>query len=321
LASKNHTDLKVGITVLAGIVVLVVGIMWAKGVYIGGHPESLIARFPSAGGAERGDPVFIRGLKRGIISDISANERGEIIITMELGEKAPLRKDASATIMMLELMGGKKIEIDPGKTSAILDPARDTILGITSGDLSSLVALGGSLSDNVKSMAAKADSLIGSLNNFVNDPKLRENISGSIAEARTTIHDADMAMRSMQSVVTENRAALKSTIDDIHSLSEKLNSTIDDLSPKAKTAFEDLRTFVAHANSAVSRADTSLAMVQQMLDEGKKNKSLLYKIMTDKQFSNRLDSTLIEASKLVHEIRYQGLNTNIRMFESGEPTP
>jgi phospholipid/cholesterol/gamma-HCH transport system substrate-binding protein len=321
LRDTGSTNIKVGITVLVGIVILVFGIMWAKGIYFGANPETLTVRFPDAGGAQRGDPVYIRGIKRGLVSNVSVNGRGEVIMDLQLDEKIALRKDASASIMMLELMGGKKIEIQPGQSATAFNVARDTIEGTTAGDLSTLVALVNSMSGNIKSIANKADSFLTSLNDIIGDPTVRENIKGSIAEARITIHNLNETLTGVRTLVAENRTTLKNAIVELEKLAKNVNSTVDDLGPAAKATLEDTRAFIAKASKTIDKADIALDEIDKMLVDSRTNKSFLYKLTSDKAFGDQIDSTLMHALKLIKEIRYQGLNTNVRIFQGAEPLP
>lgn len=321
MRDTGSTNIKVGITVLIGIVILVLGIMWAKGFYFGANPETLIAKFASAGGAERGDPVYIKGIKRGSVSNISVNDQGEVIIQIQLNDKVTIRKDASATIMMLELMGGKKIDIEPGNNAVAFNPQRDTIIGMATGDLSSLVALGGSISGNIKSIAIKADSLIGSLSTLLGDAKLQDDIKGGISEARVAVKDLSETLAGIRSLVAENRATLKNAIVELEKLAKNVNATVDDIGPAAKAAIDDTRAFIAKASTTMEKADIALSEIDKMLIDSRTNKSLLYKLTSDKAFGDQVDSTLMHALKMIKEIRYQGLNTNVRIFQGADPLP
>lgn len=321
MRDTGSTNIKVGITVLIGIVIFVLGIMWAKGFYFGANPETLIAKFASAGGAERGDPVYIKGIKRGSVSNISVNDRGEVIMQLQLNEKVTIRKDASATIMMLELMGGKKVEIDPGINAIAFDMLKDTISGATSGDLSSLVAIGGSLSGNIKSIASKTDSLLGSLSSLLGDAKLQDDIKGGVSEARLAVKDISTTLAAIRSLVAENRESLKGAVAELEKLGTNMNATVNDIGPTAKATIEDTRAFVAKASKTIEKADIALDEIDKMLIDSRNNKSLLYKLTSDKAFADQIDSTLMHALKMIKEIRYQGLNTNVRMFQGAEPLP
>ncbi len=287
------------------------GILWGKGAYLGTHPETIIARFPTAGGAERGDPVYVSGIKHGVIGNIE-QVKGGVVMTLTLDRKATFTKNATASIMMLELMGGKKIEITEGTSEETFDPARDTLIGTASGDLSSLIALGSELSANIRSIAVRGDSLLTSLNAIFADESFRSDLRASASEARK-------AMENLNSVVAANRAALADAITNIKTLAAKLNTTVDNISEPMEKTVDEMRTFIAKASSSVTRADSILASLESVARDAKQDGTLAHKLLRDKAFASRLDSMLTNVSKLVEQVRFQGLDANIRFFNSSTP--
>jgi len=309
--SKKNTDFKVGITVLFGIIALLLGIAWAKGWHLGGVHNILHARFPTAGGIEAGDPVFIRGINHGKVTEIHSPPGKEVDITMDIDQPEELHKDATAMIMMLELMSGKKVEIDGG-TTGTFDPAKDTLQGSFPGDISSLVAVLSSLSGSLPAITKNVDSVLRNLTDFFDNGKFK-------TKAYAAIDDADATVKDLRNVLLENRGALKRTIDQADVLTRELNSTIVSMRPGAQALIDSMRVFVRKAGVTLSGADSLLGSLNDMLAQAKDKKSFLYKITTDTEFANRFDSLLISGHKLIQQIRYDGVNANIRFFNSAQP--
>ena len=313
MRSGKNTDIKVGITVLVGIAILIFGIGWGKRLIHGGG-DVLYARFDKAGGAERGDPVFIRGLKRGTIDNVDVNQKGEIIAAMTLDtSQMPLYKDATAKIMMLELMGGHKIEIAPGlQTDSAFNITKDTINGSTPGDISAMVAMITSLEGKINSLAGRADSVLGLMQDFLGDPRFKDGILSAIDEARSTLKDVSATMKDARAMLVENRESLRNAIKQAETLATKLNGTLDELRPDIKATLDD-------AHKLIGKADAMITEINKMLTDSKTNNSLLHMLTSDKEFSKRLDSTLRSAAKLIEQLRLQGIDANIRFFHSTTP--
>ena len=68
-----------------------------------------------------------------------------------------------------------------------------------------------------------------------------------------------------------------------------------------------------------SGADALLASLNEMMAEAKDKKSLLYRLTSDKEMANKLDSLLTNGHKLIEQIRLQGVDANIRFFHSTTP--
>lgn len=312
----SHTDIKVGITVLAGILILLFGIGWAKG-WKFGHEYTLLASFTNAGGTLPGDPVYIAGIKRGRIAAVT-QRANDILIEMILDEEIPLHKNASASVMMLELMGGKKIEIDPGSTG-VLDPKLDTLPGRTTGDLATLVATVSDLSDDLASIAHRSDTLLGSLNEILGDERIRKGVPTTIDEARATLADISRAMQSVNSIIDANKGSIKNIARQTDELTAKLNTTVDELGPNARMTLDSVRTFLTQTRSLISKAEGFVTEINSLVVESREKKGLLYKLTADERFSRRIDSLLVELDKFVRQVRHQGLDANVRFFQSSDP--
>lgn len=312
----TNTDLKVGITVLAGIIILLFGIGWAKG-WKFGLDYTLIAKFKDAGGAASGDPVFISGIKRGKIGTVTARQN-DILIEMVLDEEVPLHKNAVASIMMLELMGGKKIEINPG-TTGVLDRKTDTLPGINTGDLSTLVATVSSLTDDIVTVLWRADTLLGSLNGILGDERLKKGIPDAIDEARATLADISVTARSITSVIGENRGSIRNLARQADELTAKLNTTVDDLGPKVSSTLDSVKIFLTNTRGFITKAESIVNEINSLVVQSREKKGLLYKLTADEQFSRRVDSLVVELDKFVRQVRRQGIDANIRLFQSSDP--
>ncbi|MDP4237486.1 MAG: MlaD family protein, partial [Bacteroidota bacterium] len=210
MQSEANTDLKVGITVLVGLALLLFGIGWAKGWHLGGVEHLLHAKFPTAGGIEAGDPVYIRGIKHGTVTTINSPPGRDVDITMDIDQPETLHKNATASIMMLELMGGKKVEIDEGNIGSF-DPAKDTLQGYFTGDISSLVALLSSLSGTLPSITHNLDTLLADISNFFDHGKFKDKTYALVDDAGKTITE-------FRDVLAENRATLKRTLEQADNL-------------------------------------------------------------------------------------------------------
>ncbi len=312
----TNTDLKVGITVLAGIIILLFGIGWAKG-WKFGLDYTLIARFNDAGGAATGDPVFISGIKRGKIGTVTARQN-DILVEMVLDEEIPLHKNAVASIMMLELMGGKKVEIDPG-TVGVLDRKTDTLPGINSGDLSTLVATISSLTGDITSVLFRADTLLGSLNEMLGDPRVRKGIPEAIEDAKRTLADISQTMRSVNAVIDANKGSIRNIARQADELTAKLNTTVDDLGPKVSSTLDSVKIFLTNTRGFITKAESIVNEINSLVLLSRERKGLLYKLTADEQFSRRVDSLVAELDKFVRQVRRQGIDANIRLFQSSDP--
>jgi phospholipid/cholesterol/gamma-HCH transport system substrate-binding protein len=310
--SNANTDLKVGLTVLIGLALLLFGIGWAKGWHFSSVPHILYAKFASAGGIETGDDVFIRGIKHGTVTEINSPPGKDVVITMNIDQADILHRDATATIMMRELMSGKKVEIDNGHIGDF-NPEKDTIQGSSPGDLSDLVRLLNSLSGSLPSIVRNMDTVLGNLTDFFDNGRFKEKAYSAIDDASRTLND-------LHNILTENREALKRTLDQADVLTRELNNTVVSMRPGAQALLDSMRIFIRGASRTLSGADTLLGSLNDMMAAAKDKKSLLYRLTNDKEMADRFDSLLINGHRLIEQIRLKGVDANIKFFNSTIPS-
>jgi phospholipid/cholesterol/gamma-HCH transport system substrate-binding protein len=310
VTNEERTDVKVGLTLLIGVALLIFGIGWAKQWHLGGHEEIVSAIFPTAGGLENGDPVLMSGLKRGTVKSVEPNGTGAVV-TMTLDVPADLRSDAHASISMLELMSGKKVELWPGVSPEKL-PKGTLISGNFSGDISSLVALLTSLSGNFQSIAGQADTLLTSLNEIIRDDTLKTKLGRTLDLADGTLTDVDVAASRAAAILQQNGPAIKKTLDDADSALHAVSSIVGE----NRAGF---RVLIDSGGRAIADARGALARVDSLLASGDRKNTLLYRLTKDEGFAMRLDSTIISLQKLLEQLRLQGIDANIKFFSGPKP--
>ena len=109
MTSEKKTEIKVGITVFAALLLLAFIFGWAKNFNLNQNTKLLNVKFPTVAGLAIADMVSVNGVRKGLVNSISTD--GNFAkVEIKFSEDVQLREDASFSIMMLDLMGGKKIE-------------------------------------------------------------------------------------------------------------------------------------------------------------------------------------------------------------------
>ena len=291
---------------LIGITILVLGIGWGKSWRFDRSTSMLLVRFPTVAGLETGDPVYIRGIKRGTVDKIDEAPDGRITVTVQLFEPQPIHKDATAAIAMLELMGGKKIEIMPGRDGAF-DPARDTLYGSATGDLSSMVSFANSLTGTVQNLAFRVDTVLSSVNSLFDNGTLKKKTTDALDNATAMMSD-------IREVLHKNSSKITETLGDLDALTKQGSSALAEATPKATGLLDSIKDFISHTRITMSRADSALADLTQILEDAKHNGTVLYKLTSDKDFSRRIDSTVNTLNSLLRETKENGLDLNLHLF-------
>lgn len=308
--TQRSTEIRVGVVSVLAFILLIVGIMLGRGCSVGAS-HVLSFRFPSSGSIDISAPVTVNGVRRGTVSSVQ-NSDGGVLVTATLQDISDLRTDASAVITMLEITGGKKIEITPGKASQQLDPAM-VIAGRSEADISELLTMVGDLGESAGQVLRRVDTLTGTLNAALADGKIINN-------ARQSMENLNSLLGSANELVTSNRAVLQQTINDVHALVVQLRTTVDNNAPVVDSIITQLNKTLAKADKTVTsvdrvvgNADELIGEVHGLVKDIKTSNGFAGKLIYDTQFSNRLDSTLTRLQGFLYKIDEHGINVNLRL--------
>lgn len=311
MTKEKKTDVKVGITVFIGVSLLLFGILWAKGLHLKPSAQVIKASFTNVGGLETGSPVHVNGVRRGTVSAVDLRNGG-VIVTMEMDQAIDLRKDASATITMLELMGGKKVDITPGlRPEQWADGA--PLPGLNAGDVGTLVAMVTSLSTTLESITGKADTLFASLNSMLVGDTLKRQLSQTLTSVTRT---ADQA----STLLAQNGPSIRKTFEQSEVLTRELTGTLQENRAGLHTLVDSGGGAIREARVAMGRINLLTMRLDSLLTSSMADNTMLHTLMKDKEFSGRIDSAFNSLYKLTEQMRLQGIDANIRFFNGTKPT-
>src|SRR6266853_1609810 len=229
----------VGLFVLVAGAVLVATVFALSGAF-GGNATTYRAYFPFAGGLEPGAPVrYAGGPKVGRVESIQLDPQNparlDIVFTVQ--SDLPVKVDSSVKIMSMSPLGDNHLEIYPGSTQASRAASGAALPSLKYVDFNALTA---QLNDvnpqaqellrNLNDRASEVKETIARVNDLLG-PQNRANLAATIANAR--------------GMLEENRPQIKTTLQNVNAVSEKLQPLL-----------EDFRKTSAEANQALSHIDT-----------------------------------------------------------------
>lgn len=305
----RSTEIRVGIVSILAIVLLIGGIMIGKGISFDPSRKQIKIRVESSGGAEPGSPIVVNGVKRGQVTEVQ-NQNGTVLITAEIDDVSDLHADASARVTILEITGGKKIELTPGVGPAALN-IESEIPGTVSADIGGLVATLGDVSGNAVNIVRRLDSLSGTLTELTRDGQL-------VNDVKTITSEGAVFVKDLRSWFAANKDPLGQSIRDLRAIASQLRTSIDKNEPKISRLVDRLDATltsidgtIGRADRALTNADSLIRRVDSVLIEVRSNKGLLNAIIYDQQFAERFDSTLYWIRGILQDARNKGVNVNV----------
>ncbi len=302
MQNNRKTDIKVGITVLVGLILLLWIFGWAKNFSLNSNNKILTIEFNSVAGLEKGDAVTINGVRKGYVTDIKVNGN-KVDVKTNLDSDVKLKSDAKFSIVMLDLMGGKKIDINPGSSPENLD-FNKIQHGIFAGDISTAMVALSSVQEDLISVIKEIKVTLTSMNKFMGNDDFINDLSSSI-------HNLSIMTSKLNSVISENKSELNMLIKNGSELSKNLNSTLTENNENIKSTFELTQKTLSETKNVMNKFNG-------LLDETKRKKNNLGKLLYDDKIINDLKSSLEKLNKLseilIKQLKNEGVNVDAHIF-------
>jgi len=309
--NKKSTEVKVGIVSFVAILLLVFGISIGKKFSFSTTEKTITIQSNSSGGIKESSPIMVNGVKRGQIISIENNIKG-VLIKAKIDRIDDLKADASARITILEITGGKKIEINRGNSNESLDESQ-IIPGVNTADIADLVALLGDVSGDAVNLIRRMDTISSSLSNILKDEKFISDIKGTMSNANELSLKANM-------LIDDNYDDIRFTIKKVKSLTTDLELAIKNNEPKVSKLLDELQVTSERANTLLSKtdgmvsdADKLVVEINTIISDLKKHEGLIGRLLYDKELSAELDSTFAKLGRFVNTISDHGINVNVRL--------
>ncbi len=282
MKNERKTEIKVGITVVVGILIFIWILGWAKNWSLSSNYKDVYVKFNNVSGLEVGDYVVVNGVKKGFVNDFKI-EGEDVVVDLRINKDVKLKKDAKFFISMLDLMGGKKVEINKGTSPEPLDLSK-VHSGKFLADIPTVMSMVGTVKDDLFETLMDIKVTLKSLNKYLTDSDLQKDIKTSLKNFR------DISQR-LNVILDNNR-------DNINKLAE--NSA--ELTGRAKEFIskneENFTVMITEMRSVLKQTDSLLQKANKFTDETKEKKNNLGKLMYDKEVYNNLSQSVERLSKI-----------------------
>jgi len=295
---KIPRELKVGILAIIAIVLLILGLNYLKGRSVLNSTTLVYAYYDNINGLTNGNKVLYKGYQVGQVEKIEIdNSTGKIKVTISIFRKFDLPKDSKATIVALDILGLKGIEIKRGTSTQYLvngDQIQDSVaVGMMERVEKELMPTKGKIDD----LLVNVNKVTGNLNNtlFGPDAKLKgivdnlnktsENVAAVSAELSSTIKTIQQTADKVQdllAIINDNKGNIDKTFGNAAALTDSLKFTISQLRQGIMT---------------------SKQKVDDLLTQIQKGDGTVGKLLSDKQLYDNLVKSSEDLDKLLIDLR------------------
>lgn len=274
-------EVRIGIAGIIALCVLIYGINWLKGIHMFQPSSYFYAKFQNVNGLTKSSPVFVDGVRVGIVRDIYYDyvNPGNVIVEVELDTELRIPKGSSAELVS-ELMGGVRMNILLANNPREKYAVGDTIPGKLNNGMMESVA---QLMPKVQEMLPKLDSILISLNNILGD----KSIPATLHSMETTTANLAVVSSQMKGLMSK----------DIPQLTGKLNTIGDNFIAISGNLKE-----IDYA-ATFKKIDETLANVKILTEKLNSKDNTLGLLFNDPSLYNNLNATTENAASLLEDLK------------------
>lgn len=296
MKSNRLAEIKVGAAFIIALIIFVWIFGWSKNFSLVSDDKELKVEFNSAGGLETGDYITIAGVKKGYVASIEI-KNGNVIVTALIENDSKIMEDAEFSIMMLDLMGGKKLSVTPGISSNEIDYSV-IHKGKFAGDISTAMAVLSSVQGDLISIIEELRNTLTVVNSTL-DEEFGNNLTDAVVSLKNTSDNAN-------NLILENKK-------QINSLLLSTNNLVDSISVFISENKDDFSYTIDNINSLLSESKTTLNQFNNLLSETKSGGNNIGKLMYDEELVDNLKSSIRDLKELTNLLVEQLKNDGIKV--------
>lgn len=285
----SWTDLRVGIFVLAGLVLAGVTIFYVTGARFWGAKYRIVTYMAEVNGLVTGAPVDLDGLPVGNVQSLSLtgqpqDEAHSVTVVLQIDKKYQdqIRTDSAASLATQGLLGDRYVSITRGLTGAVI-PNNGILQTQESAGTQEVIARSADLMVSATKLTESLRQTVdginrgqGSLGKLMKDPALYNHLDETVAKVDAMATSIQQGQGSLGKLVTS---------DDLYNKTDSVIGKVDD----AMTAVHDQKgtlgrlvydpTMYQHVTSITQNADA-------MLTDARAGKGTVGKLINDDALYN-----------------------------------
>lgn len=289
---KISREVKTGILVLLGIILLYYGFNYLKGRDLFNSSLTFYTEYDNVEGLVPSTPVTINGLSVGKVTniDFKGDGSGKLLIKLLVDSEFQFSKNSKAELYETGLIGGKAIAIVPAFDGAEKAKDNDVLQGSKKAGLTDLVNQRLTpLQEKIEIMMVGADSLLANINDIF-DEKTKAHLRTSIAGLSSTIESFKSTSNSLNMLMKNNEESISSVLTNAEKASSDLTKISSSLSES------DLGQTIRNLESTLSNFDKILVDLEN--GEGS-----MGKLLKDDALYENLEGATNELESLLRDFK------------------
>ena len=279
--------MRVGLVVVVAVAILVVGIIWIKGIKFNQTKYRYSVIFPEVGTLKVGDPVSVSGVDKGKVKKIQLYQ-GDVLVTLDLSTDVVLKKDANFTVKNIGLMGERFVAVQTGYSDTLLDLSQP-IRGNYDSGVSEVMGRMGEMIDQLGRLVANLEGVLGT-------KWSRESMTQIIKNLKEISHD-------MNALLNRNKGKFDQTMDNLSHSSAELKKIIDENKEKLQTTVDNFGEASVKLDNVVTVLDTISISLKKLTSKIESGEGTLGQLVNDTTLYEQIKKTAQHVDDLILDIK------------------
>lgn len=306
---KFSKEIITGITTVAAVALLVVGVNFLKGNSFFGGDDIYYAYFPSSGGVTGATSVYVDGVEIGKVLQVDYIGGPDSLrrVRMKFNiqhENFKLPKGSTLEAGGIDLFSkGIIVKVNPDISKGYYKPG-SSIQGVVSVDIMSQVeAYADPITQKLQVMMGSIDKMVNGVSSFWDETATSE-IEASMREVKIAIKKFGDAATQIQDLVGDERARIAQIMSNVQSITSNLKETNDQVKKIVNNA-ESITGQMATLDfkGVIEDAQKTLKSVNAVLDAATNGKGTLAKLVNDEALYNELVETNTDLQNLLKDLQ------------------
>lgn len=302
MKNSRATEIKVGVTVLLGLLVFIWVLGWAKNFSVSSSDNIIRVSFTKVSGLEIGNNVTVNGVRKGFVKDFFI-QGSSVIVTLSISNEIKLKKDAEFSLESTDLMGGRKIEVDPGVSSEDLNLS-EIQQGLYITDIAGVISLFSDIQDKISIIANESVKTLQGINSLLEDENFVQGL-------RTSVTNLNNVTAKLDVMISENQ-------ENIKLISENTKEITTDTKVFLKQNKENIESSLNNLNAVLLKSDSLLTSFNYLTQQTASGKNNLGKILYDDSLYYNLTRSMEMIKKLsnliLEQLQTDGLKVDAYIF-------
>jgi phospholipid/cholesterol/gamma-HCH transport system substrate-binding protein len=298
-------EVKTGIIILSGIIVLYLGINYLKGKDFFSKETRIFAVYDRVEGLAASNVVQINGFKAGFVRSLTLlpDHSGRIVVAMRVKSELKIPRNSTAQIYSTDLLGTKGVRIIFGNSSEDVqngDTLQSDIQKSISEEVNAQVA---PIKLKAENLLSSLDSVTSILRDVFNE-ETKENLKNSFTSISTSLGHFEHIAHSIDTMMSSENGKLKLIFENIESITSNIKNNSEHIS-KAIENISSISDTLRKANLSATLENTRKTMEQtaNIFEKVNKGKGSLGMLINDDSLYINLNSTAHSLDALIKDLK------------------